>query len=346
MKDLILLNNDLSIDIVKEKKFKYKKNIDFVLIPMNSYDMDNTFIVVEANKYMNFDYCDVSMRVNIICYDHNDGYSLYDNVVDGETVRMESIIELYNYIHSLDKFDFVNSVMAGNLENMVSYSYDVIDFSIKMYKDNNVTFEYVYSKYDDKINSNSTNYDYFEANFSEIYKKLKKIYKSISNIMSSRDLIDINLKKNNWRLLDGMKIKNVPKNNLYGIHLARTNSFYFIEPENYLKIYDKNSSVYLTIDIYDENNDKKIDLYEVEMYNNYDDLLDTMEWYDHITIYLDIFTTLEIIIYFKYLFMSMVLLFSDIIDTEAFNAVFSIKNSSDIINYYDKRNLPSIKELL
>ena len=170
MKDLILMKNNLNVEIIKEKNFKYEKDIDYVVIPLNSYDIENGFIIVEANKYMEFDYCDIRVKMSNVMYEHyNNEDPIEIGIMENMAVRLNSLIDLYNYIHSFSKIEFINTILEGNLDNDIIVGFDIMNFDIRLYKNDKIIFEYYYNKFGDKNNSFSE-YNYFEVNFSKIFK--------------------------------------------------------------------------------------------------------------------------------------------------------------------------------
>lgn len=344
MKKMIVLNKDKSTEIIKEKNFKYNKNMEYILIPLDSYNLKDVFLGIKANKYMNFDYVkmDIEMANAVNDTDDYDNEHQYSSLMPFHNlnIKTSSIIELYNYIQSLNRLDYFNDLINSNLENPIQRVIDILSFKISIYKNDNCIFSYEYNKFEDE-NDKSKNAELcyslgvLDYGFQVIYKGINKIYETIT------DNLFINKKTNKWSFKD----KNY-NNCICGVLLMHTHTIYFVNPTEYVEFCKmKDQTIIMHIEMLCT--DEPINLKELTCIDDVDNYLAEgyVEYYESLEIYHNRKTILEFLVYAHFLYNSIELAYSLDIGIEDFNPIISFYTGKhDTFVIFDKHTIPDYSE--
>jgi len=333
MKKIIILNKNKSVEIVKEKNFKYEKKMEFILIPLNSYELDDVFVCVKANKYMNFDNAKLEITlanaVNDIDYDDFNSITPFNNL----NITTSSIIELYNYIQSINRLEYLNDLLNANLECTTQRVIDILTFKIVLYKNNECIFEYTFKRINDADDVESLEYDLgvLDYGFHDIFKGIKDIYGVIS------DDVFINKNNNKWSFKDDNYTES-----LCGIILPHTHTLYFVSPREYYeigKVLEQTIVIELNMVVME-------DQINIKNFQSVDDVADFLssgncEYYDSFSLYINRVIMLEYMIYAKFLYSSIILSYQTDIGLEGFNIITTIINGNQKFSViFDKDTIP------
>lgn len=336
MKKVIILNKNKSTEVVKEKNFKYEKEVEYILIPLNSYELHDTFLCIKANKYMNFDNAKIEIKLaNAVndteCEEYSD-LSLFNDL----NIETSSIIELYNYIHSINKLEYFNDIINANLENLTQRAIDILAFKIKLYKHDQCIFEYIFNRLDnsdDILDEENIAYDLgmIDYGFTSLFKGIKNIYETIS------DALFINKKTNKWSFDDDKYY-----NCICGIMLFHTHTSYFVSPTEYFefcKIPDQ--TIIMQLDIL-----AGIGIPNLKDFTYVDDIDEYIseedcEYYESLEIYHNRKTMLEFLVYAHFLYNAISLSYSMDIGIGDFNPVTSFRTGKgDKCVIFDLHSMP------
>lgn len=235
MRKIIILNKDHSIEMVKRVKNKILDKCEYLLVPIEEYDI-GSFVMLKPNKYLSkFEYAKVSFSSIItkeyqdIDFDHAKERNIY--TLDTVSKTLYSLVEFINYMHSLNKLVYINSLAnAGEFEASVSsikFSY----FNIEIYDKKDLIYS-VKLEYPEYQNLYPDNILYMP--------QIKKLYDPIiqdeENGYTRKDYIRI--KNNKWKFKS-----NFTDDGIYGVSLFKTKSIYFTVPEVF-QVFDLCKTLY------------------------------------------------------------------------------------------------------
>ncbi len=347
MNKLIILYKDGSISIIKEKRFKYNKKMKYVLVPINSYDIENTFICLYANKYMDFEKAEIEVDMLIARYDDYDKDEITDtNPLTMGNISTTSVIDFYNYLHSLYKIELFNNIINANMENPNQINIDLLNFKVRLFENGETLFEFSNNRIDEYSDEPEEFETVIDVDFYAIHKKLEKIYKPINSDMLYNETLAIDYSKKKWV----MKKKFKPNENyIWGIALDTTHSMYFMRSEE-LSAYDTkfNSTRHLNLDIISAENDVDID-----SFGNLDELSEflfesgTVDYYDSIAMYITHRLMLEVVVYIKYIYSTIMFVFNELMGNDAYDIITTISfNGYRSIIIFNRSQLPTMIDLL
>lgn len=340
MKKIILLNKDHSIQIVKENKFKYNKNIKYVLIPIVEFDI-NSYLMLKPNKYMEF--TKASVEISMI-YTNVDIYNdeFYRDEFPKQKKEFTSLIEFYNYIHTIDRLSYINHIIncqfsyEKNLEIM-----NIKEINIILYNNKDIIYKLNF------INELSIEFEeVMDESIKDIKSIIKDIYKCKNKDLSEK-ILYISDHNNQWALKDDIK-----EDGIYTINLFHTNLLYFLDKNTITFLNKSIQSIFVShylIDLSDE----YADILDFKSFiRNYDE--DDEFEYDYFTILLySINDYIEYFLYIDYINMMLRFIFEYIIFSETksdFDIYFYIKiylkNRKEIKVKFNKDTLYNLKDII
>lgn len=238
----ILLNNDGTIDTVKQKDSFSLDDVKYVAIPIIGY---NTHILLKPKKLMKFKRATIVYTLSAIAMDHI-GYSDDEDLMEAfetKTIVLDNIIDLYNLMHSLSRISYANQFYNNfftdsKSTNMMLY---ISSMSVTLYDSKN---KVIYEK------SLEPDLDYDDIWFSAypVVSEFKEIIKLCTKDVCGKDTIlqiadnrwDITLRKNN--------------NGIVGLPLSLSDSVMFLDPSQF-KILNHVTNVEYSVVIYSAKED-------------------------------------------------------------------------------------------
>jgi hypothetical protein len=199
--------------------------------------------------------------------------------------RITSIVELINFIHSIDRINYVNSISNFYITDH-NVTIQLSEFSIVLYKNNTITFS---------INTAESH------NKKVALDELSKIYEVINNNFTNEKeyYSYLIIKDNMWKFGD-----KIPNNSLVGLNLSLSNSVYFIRSEQYEELKYVIKGMNYNGDIYNINQLNKLigEDFECESYYyTFDGDLRNKE------------LVIEFLIYTNYIYNTLLVLYNDIL---------------------------------
>lgn len=332
---IILLNKDHSVDYVKESKFKYNKDIKHLLIPMTTFDT-NTFIPVKCNKYMKFDKAIIEVQLVYNYLDYSNEYDIYNSNIVYTKKEFTSIIDLYNFINSIDKLYYINELLNLNYGTELLSSIDICSYNISLYKNGKCTY-HSSDSYDTEGGVGYYTIRKAMSNISDLYNNFMKY--------STDNMIYINDKS--WKITD-----KCIGNGIYGLHFELVNSIYFITPE----VFDFTNEIsQIKFFHYIINLDDTALLNELKIREKLED--GDVDYYTDISFSVsNLKYIFEKIIYFKFFYTCVLMIYNDIIfnvnphHDKGFDiwSLLSFKyyNGHNRDMFFTKDNIPSIYDVM
>lgn len=214
---------------VSAKSFKHDKASDILLIPFYRNDL-SAYIVLESSEFLEFDRAEVSCSIEFLNVDYED-QEISDRVIGKPTHTVYTdIISLVNYLHSVTRFYYANTLMEHMYEdNFLPYSATSIcgALSVKLFKGKAVIFSMDY-RARDKISDTGT---FFIDEDHRCRKKLEDLYRIPTEMIDNTD--------NNYFMMSG-KIRYAKKikdaDNVVGMILPQSGIILFMSPREHKKL--------------------------------------------------------------------------------------------------------------
>lgn len=268
-KRLIILNKNHTIEIIKEKKFRYSNKMKYILIPIIEYGIDS-YIMLKPNKFMNFTKAEIEIEMAFKVFIDGESTEFYFPIINKEVF---SIIELYNYLHSLNRYSYFNDIM-GFIINDVIEILTITKFKITLFNNKDIIYEKdienEYENYEDEL--------YGDGNgpILKIYNLLKDIY-TLKDKDIYKKYLFLSEDKNEWKIEENFYKKN--ENSIIGIDLYNSSSIYFMTALELAFIKNELDSIYSSMYVMDLSDKYQMDdskyinprVFEIEYIEN-DDL--------------------------------------------------------------------------
>jgi hypothetical protein len=207
---IILLNNSKVLMVNKIKQSLYSK-CQYILIPVDSYDID-AYIMIKPNAYFEkFTDAQISFKTAIMQETaDNDSRPLIHIVTILDTVdkHITDLKDIVNYLHSLNRISYVNSMSNGN-EYRTNVNYiNLVEFNITLFEGKDI----IYTKQIKYSSDNTFSIDI-------VLKEIKDLYNPIHKF----DTKYLRINNDEWEF-----VKSLSYNSIYGITLPNTRSISFL----------------------------------------------------------------------------------------------------------------------
>lgn len=248
-KKLIRIKKNGEWNRVSSKSFKHDKDSDILLIPFYRNDL-SAYIVLKSSELLEFDRAEVSCSIEFLNVDYED-QEISDRVIGKPTRTVYTdIISLVNYLHSVTRFYYVNTLMEHMYEdNFLPYSATSIcgALSVNLFKGKAVIFSMSYQS-QDKIDESDT---FYIEEDRRCRKKLEDLYCIPTEMIDNTD--------NNYFMMSG-KTRYVKKtkdvDNVVGMILPHTGIVLFMSLQEHrkLKVVDRAVCRFMVVDTLGECN--------------------------------------------------------------------------------------------
>lgn len=301
MEECLFLFKDHSFTMVK-KKFQKKlirhiDDIKYLLIPIN--EDESAFILHKPLSFMrNFHKAVISYESIVIQHSYiTENFGQYFTPMHKITKELNSIIELIQYLHSIDRLSFCNNLSNSN-DSLNSEIIDFIHFSLEIFdKDNN-------SLYIQKMDLTNQC-----GNFGprEILVNIEDIYHPINHFHKRDDILTLDSVSNTWNRVNHLRVN--CKDDIVGINLPLTRSFSLLPNRIFQFMKSNIKSIYAYNLIYNKNlvSDEEAEEKREEFENTgekivssirYNDMWShiTYDWLEYITYINDFYNNITAII--------------------------------------------------
>ena len=285
--NIILLNRNKTVKVIKNEKKIFKNDCKYLLIPVLCAE-SNCFIMIKNKELLDFSYADISVTLRYYAFEPED--SLPFNRVDK---RVSSITDLINFIHSIDRIDFVNYVMNFTVWD-VGYEVRIEEFSITLYKDDVITYSLSLHGYD--------------ANSYNLMDRLEDLYETANRkFMMPKENDFLIIKNNKWELSNRI----IP-NSVVGLSLSPSQSIYFIESDEYKELYGLVKDVTYSGYVYNVKEMNELIL-DVDLFESEETTIEGYSYYELKGTLQGVTGVIELLIYLEYLYNVTLFSFNEIL---------------------------------
>ena len=245
MKECLFLFKDHTSSMVKKKiQKKLNKFIDdikYILIPIDNEE--TAYILHKPASFMRYFHRAVISYESVIIQ-HSyimETFGQYYTPMNKITKEVTSIIELFQYLHSIDRLSFCNKIASSN-DSLNSEVIDFTYFNLEIFDRDN---KCIYKENMDLTNQN--------GNFGprEILLKLKDVYNPVGDFYKDDIILIIDSKSNTWDKVEHIKMEY--RDSIVGVSLPLTRSFALLPSGIFQYMKSTIKSVYSYNLIYNQN---------------------------------------------------------------------------------------------
>lgn len=245
MKECLFLFKDHSFTTVK-KKFQKKlmqhvDDIKYILIPID--ERETAYILHKPLSFMlHFHKAVISYESVVVQHSYiMDNFGQCYTPMHKITKEVSSIVELFQYLHSIDRLSFCNKLSSSN-DSLNSEMIDFTYFNLELFDRNGKCF------HKEKMDLTNQN-----GNFGprEILLKIKNVYNPINTFYKEDDILTIDSKSNTWDRINHLKMRY--EECVVGINLPLTRSFSLLPSDIFQFMKSSIKSVYSYNLIYNRN---------------------------------------------------------------------------------------------
>lgn len=217
---------------LKEELLERYEKIELLLIPVIDYGIDG-WIPIKPNPLLeDIAHCTIIYRIIVRYLDYHENFFLKEKVKK-MSKECSSIIELYNFLHGLDKMDYANSILSTNIEGAYdTFCIDIDRFEIEIL---NKKYESIFRK---KVRIDQVKDD--GRWYSMIYRDLQELYNPLlpEGDISCSEIIQLDAEAMKWKRLSADDIRVIQEEPVHytmiGIAGIDTGLIYFLNEERFV----------------------------------------------------------------------------------------------------------------